>query len=72
MWVVFERQGDKVRFEVIKGAERDERLFLKLFERYGREIVKYVPLGEPLNLDVYKLKKLLEGKRRRRYVPAGA
>ena len=72
MWVVFERHGDRVRFEVIRGSERDERILMKLFERHGREIVKNFPLGVPLNLDVYRLKKLLEGKRRRRYATARA
>lgn len=65
MWVVFERHGDKVRFEVIRGAERDERIMAELFKKYGREIARTFPLGVPLNVDVYKLKKLLEGRRRR-------
>lgn len=72
MWVVFERYGDRVRFEVIKGSERDERILMKLFERHGREIVKNFPLGVPLNLDVYRLKKLLEGRRKRRHAFARA
>ena len=65
MWVVFEKKGDRVKFEVIRGAERDERILIRLFDRYGREIVKEVPLGVPVNIDVYKLKKILEGKKKR-------
>ena len=65
MWVVFEKRGEKVVFEVIRGAERDERILTKLFGKYGREIVKEVPLGVPVNIDVYKLKKILEGKKKR-------
>ena len=68
MVVVFERHGDKVRYEVIRGAERDERIMMKLFKKHGREIVKEVPLGVPVNLDVYKLKKILEGRRKKRNV----
>ena len=37
----------------------------ELFKKYGREIARTFPLGVPLNVDVYKLKKLLEGRRRR-------
>ena len=65
MWVVFERRKEKIVFEVLRGAERDERILTRLFDRYGREIVKEVPLGVPMHIDVYKLKKILEGKRKR-------
>ncbi len=72
MVVIFEKHGDRVRFEVIRGAERDERIMAELFRRHGREIVRTFPLGVPLNLDVYKLKKLLEGRRKRRHAAEGA
>jgi len=67
MVVVFERKKEdgKLRFEVIRGSERDERLFIKLFAKYGHDIAKNVPVGYPINLDVYKLKKLLEGKKKK-------
>ena len=66
MWVVFEKRDGRIFFEVIRGSERDERIFRELFRKYGREIAKEVPVGVPLNIDVYKLKKILEGRRRRR------
>lgn len=66
LWVVFEKRNGRIVFEVIRSSERDERIFTRLFDRYGREIVKEVPVGVPLNIDVYRLKKILEGRRRRR------
>jgi len=65
MIVIFERHEGKVKFEVIRGSERDERMLTKLFEKHGREIAKEVPLGVPLNLDVYKLRKILEKRKRK-------
>lgn len=71
MIVVFEKKNDRVRFEVLRASVTDERIMVKLFEKHGREIVKNFPLGVPLNLDVYKLKKLLEGRRKRSLTGAG-
>lgn len=66
MWVVFERRNGRVVFEVVRGSERDERIFTRLFDRYGRQIAREVPLGTVINIDVYKLKKILEGRRRKK------
>jgi len=67
MLVIFEKRNGRIVFEVIRGSERDERILTKLFDRYGREIVREVPLGTVLNLDVYKLKKILEGRKKKKY-----
>jgi len=65
MLVVFERRNGRVFFEVIRGSERDEKMFTKLFDKYGKDMVKIFPCGIPLNLDVYKLKKMLEGRKKK-------
>jgi|GEM_PF-4247856 len=68
MVVIFEKdkKEGRIYYEVIRGAERDARLLGVLFKKYGHTIAKSVPVGYPVNLDVYKLKSLLEKRRRKK------
>ena len=66
MLVVFYEKNSRIRFEVIKSSDIEEKILMELFRDYGSRIVKMVPVGYPIALDPFKLKKMLCGKRKRR------